>query len=53
MPYFVALVPALAFIGVVGAVVSVIRGRPRSAVAFSLVGLAAIAIAIAAYYASL
>jgi hypothetical protein len=51
MPYFIALVPALAFVGVVGAVVSLIRGRPRSALAFGVVGVGSILYAIAGYYA--
>jgi hypothetical protein len=50
MPYWIALVPALAFIGVVGAIVSLVRGRRRSALIFALVGLAAILYAIVAYY---
>ena len=52
MPYFVALVPILAFIGVVGAIVSLVRGRLRSALAFGIVGIGCIVYAIAAYYGS-
>jgi hypothetical protein len=52
MPYWIALVPAAAAVGVVGAVVSVVRGRRRSALIFALVGLAAILYAIVGYYTS-
>jgi hypothetical protein len=51
MPYFIAVVPALAFVSVVGAAVSLIRGRPHSAVAFGVVGLGAILYATVGYYA--
>ena len=50
MPYVVALLPMLAFVGVVGALVSLARGRPRAAAIFGLVGAAAIASAIALFY---
>jgi hypothetical protein len=42
----------LAFCGVVGAVVALIRGRRRSALAFGVVGVGAAALAIALYYAA-
>jgi hypothetical protein len=47
MPYFIVVLPMLAFIGVVGAMVSLARGRRRSAVAFGLVGVGAVILAIA------
>jgi hypothetical protein len=53
MPYFIALLPMLAFSGVVGAVVSLIRGRPRSALAFGVIGVGAAVLAIGLYYAAL
>jgi hypothetical protein len=53
MPYWIALVPALAFIGVVGVIVSLVRGRRRSAFVFGLVALAAILYAIVGYYMAL
>jgi hypothetical protein len=53
MPYWIALVPTLACVGVFGTVVSLIRGRRRSALAFGIVGVGAIVYAIAAYDAAL
>jgi hypothetical protein len=52
MPYFIALVPILAFVGIVGAIVSLLRGRLRSALAFGIVGVGSIVYAIAGYYGS-
>jgi hypothetical protein len=53
MPYFIVLLPMLAFSGVVGAMVSLVRGRRRSALAFGLVGVGAVVFAITLYYADL
>ena len=53
MPYFIALVPLLAFVGVVGAIVSLVRGRLRSAFAFGIVAIGSIVYAIAGYYSSI
>ena len=52
MPYWIALVPLAAFVGVVGAFVSLVRGRRRSAVIFGVVGIGSILYAIVLYYAS-
>jgi hypothetical protein len=52
MPYWIALVPVAAFVGVVAAVVSLLRGRRRSALIFAAVGVGSILYAIVAYYAS-
>ena len=51
-PYVVVLLPFIAFMGVVGAIVAILRGRRRMAIAFGLIGVAAIVIAIALYYES-
>jgi hypothetical protein len=53
MPYLIALVPILAFVGVVGALVSLARGRLRSALALGVVGAGSIVYAIAGYYGSI
>ncbi len=52
MPYFVAALPILAFIGIVGAGVALLRGRRLSALVFGLVGLNSVLLAIALYYTS-
>jgi hypothetical protein len=53
VPYVIALLPMLAFSGVVGAVVSLIRGRRRSAIAFGVVGAGAAVAEIGLFYAAL
>jgi hypothetical protein len=53
MPYYVALLPMLAFVGVVGSVVSLVRGRRRSALAFGLVGVGAIVFVVILFYVAL
>jgi hypothetical protein len=50
VPYFVALLPLLAFVGVVGAIVALLRGRRRAALGFAIVGVVAVAVAIGLYY---
>lgn len=53
MPYWIALVPMAAFVGIVGAVVSLMRGRRRSAIAWAALGIGSILYAITLYYTSL
>lgn len=51
-PYWIAALPMLTFVGVVGAAYSLLRGRRRSALAFGLAGVGSAAIAIWLYYTS-
>jgi hypothetical protein len=53
MPYYVALLPMLAFVGVVGSVVSLVRGRRRSALVFGLVGVGAVVFVVILFYVAL
>ena len=53
MPYFIVLLPFLAVFGVIGAMLSLVRGRRRSALALWLVGLGSAGLAIAMYYTSI
>ena len=46
MPYLIVLLPFLACVGVIGAVVSLVRGRRRSALLLAIVGVGAIMIVI-------
>jgi hypothetical protein len=52
MPYLIVLMPMLAFVGLVGAIVSLIRGRSRSALGFGIVGVSAILFAVTLSYTS-
>jgi hypothetical protein len=52
MPYYIALLPMLAFCGVVGAVYSLIRRRRRSALVFGIAGVGSAVMAITLYYSS-
>lgn len=52
MPYFIALVPIMAFVGIVGTMVSLARRRTRSALAFGIVAVGSTIYAIFEYYAS-
>lgn len=53
MDYLIVLMPVWAFVGIVGAIVSVLRGRRRSALIWLSIGVGAILVAIALYYASI
>ncbi len=52
MYYILVTLPAIAFVGIVGGLVSLVRGRRRSAAILLLVGVVAIGLAIALSYAS-
>ena len=49
MPYYMALVPILFLVGVVGVVVSLARRRWLSALAFGMLGVGSIVYGIARY----
>ena len=50
MEYFLVLMPVWAFVGITGAIVSLLRGRRRSALIWAAVGFGAILIAVGMYY---
>jgi hypothetical protein len=50
MDYLLVLMPVFAFVGVVAALVSMVRGRERSAGVWAGVGFGAILVAFGLYY---
>lgn len=49
----IPLIPFLAFVGIVGAIVSLLRGKRRSAVIWLTIGVGAVVTAITMYYTSI